>query len=229
MARNPTPHVDRLADQETGLADVNRELASRAHRRSQLCTFLQTWPAETREQYSGGVWSYPRYNDSDCDQLPVVVLESQLTGGVLSWEDRSQYPVITAYSPVGWLPPLTRVEIGWDGKRYRIIQAPNVLDGYMASAFTAAEWRSGYTADCRCLTLGEGILHVFEIEDPAADPPVYCLQYYEDGDPVYLKFYNIADEADGDAKGITVKRDRWGKWKVDVEPCELTCTPSSYT
>lgn len=212
--------IDRLADLETGLSAVNRALVSRSDRRPQLATFLQTWPAETREAYDG-TYSYPGPTDTDSDQLPVVTLGAELVAGAVTWTDRSEHPVITAWSPVGWLPPGTRVEIGWDGRRYRIVRAPTRLHGRNAAAISSAGWGSylGYSDACRQLTMGTGTIHVFTESSAGVLVP----QYYQGGAAVEMPVYNTSQAVTAN-KLLTVDQDRHNRWVVTIEPCSLSCS-----
>ena len=167
--RNPLPTTDRIAELEGRVAALETETASRARRRPEVTRPLAARIAETREPETG---LYPRHNSSTADQLPVVTLDGDNGGGPVAWSDRSEYPKITAFSPFGWLPPRTRVEIAWDGRQWRIIRAPGTLVGY-----SVADIAGSSTDRCaKTATLGSGLVQIAKRENGQ-----YVGQYYANG------------------------------------------------
>jgi hypothetical protein len=177
----------------------------------------QVRPAETRETYDSGtgLYDYPRAGASGDDELPIVFLDTQ------ALTDRSEYPKCTAKSPVGWLPPLTRVEVAYDGRKWRIIQAPIMLHGRTTEQIPSADWGTvgDYADACQELTLGSGTVHVFT--ESAAG--VLVPQKYADDSAVEMTAYNTMELVDSN-KGVSLVRDRHNRWILTIDPCTLACS-----
>ena len=144
-----------------------------------------------------------------------------ITGPRKAWPDRSAHPVITAISPVGWLPPLCRVAVAWDGRRYRIIRWPIVLHGVSSGGITAAAWVAGYTSDCEAMSLGSGSVQIWRKDGSSYKP-----QEYEGGGPVAMIWKNTADAAVAATKFLTAEVNADNDWIVDIEPCNGKCPPA---
>lgn len=222
MPALPTEPLTRIAELETRLASVEAGLRNTRRRGAESVTARESWPAVTAELASPyyGEPAYPRWDSDQADQLPVTFLDGRLDGNdVLAWLPRSPDPRVVAFSPVGWLPPDTRVEVAWDGRRFRICQAPAILHGLAGSGVEAAEWTG-----CTSLDLGHGIIEVFRKDTVG----VLIQQRYADGSAVQMEVFNTSEMV-GAYKLLTVGRDRDNHWTVLVEPCDLECEGAYYS
>jgi hypothetical protein len=127
MPALPTDPLTRLAELETRLAVVEADLRNTRRRGAESVTARETWPAVTAEGEDPYV--YPEAGDPNEDQLPVIMLDARVVDGILEWRKRSPDPRIIALSRVGWLPIDSKVEVAWDGKRWRIVWGDAGLRG----------------------------------------------------------------------------------------------------
>lgn len=229
MPALPTDPLTRLAELETRLQSVETELRATRRRGAEHVAVRETWPAITAE-HPDRTPTYPRYDDTDADQLPVIMLDGKITAGVLSWLSRSLKPSITALSPIGWLPPATPIQVGWDGTHWRIVSAPRFFHGKSAATgISAAQWdydpfdELPYYGSYYCddLTLGYGYVHLYKaIRTDTRE--LLVPHYYLDGSQVLNLVYNTMTAVDGN-KLLSLEIDRDLRWIVVIDPCNFYC------
>lgn len=169
-------------------------------------------PAKTAEWYddaSGGSYSYP--TQSEGEWLPIILMRPTESDGTITWNECTSNPDRYAISPMGWLPPDTRVEVVYDGTNHRIVRAPTVLHGVSTGGITAADWNGADEYG-----LGTGTVQIWRRTSAGTYEP----QAYEDSDPVEMDWYNTSDVAVGASKFLTAEINADNEWIVDVEPCD---------
>jgi hypothetical protein len=210
------------------LQEVRDEVRGRRRQRAPIASReSQVRPAVTKEWFdaeasgSGEEYSYPKYDASDADQLPIVFLEPDVTTGV-AWDPRSAHPKCKALSPVGWLPPETRVEVAYDGRRWRIVRSPTTLVGYSKQDIPGA------SVD-RCAgiaTMGGGQVQLATRSKNGE----YTEQKYHDETPVLAQWENWCGETVYADDLVVANQDRDNAWLI--ETCcncgeDISCPSSS--
>lgn len=124
-----TSPLDRIADLEGRIYELERILRSRGGK-NHAGQRLQVRLARTgADDYDGpDDATYPVQTDKAA-RLPIRFVEIDYdgdSGDVMQYNGRSAAPQAWVYSPEGWIPRGVLIEPWWDGRKWVVIQVPDL-------------------------------------------------------------------------------------------------------